>query len=464
MNIHLLSNSPTRVNSGFGIVSRNLALGLQKLGHNVSVSDMQNIYNREWWNGMCIYPMNSVENATTGNEFYISELQQLTSNLKDSKAEVMIIIYPAYDNVIASNRLHELHKNVVWYYPVEGENLPSVYTKELQKVKCVVPMTKQGCKELEKNGIRNIWKNDGVNREIYHGFDDKVFKRNDVGKDNNELHYCKWSTDKYQLIQDKKVLCERGCFKCNGYKNDCQWFEEEEFVVNVFGEEYVERVSKLHSLRNDFGFECIFGFTGENNGKRKKIDRLLDSFSKLCKSGDVKSSEVLLLMHTIPISANGLNLWEYVKKYDLGKCRVMFTYGVDELGNSWSDKALNIMYNSIDVNVSCSSAEGFGLPTLESMACGKPQVAPNYSSFIEMIKDETMENDRGLLADIQGYEFLNNGMRRALVSSKSIANLMSIMVEDKSLRNKLSNNAYNWSQHYTWDNICNKFNNLIINM
>ena len=80
MNIHILSNSPTRVNSGFGVVTCNLALGLNKLGHNVSVSDMQNIYNKEYWNGITIYPMNIVINAATGAGFYISELKILKIN------------------------------------------------------------------------------------------------------------------------------------------------------------------------------------------------------------------------------------------------------------------------------------------------------------------------------------------------------------------------------------------------
>lgn len=472
MNVQILSNSPTRVNSGFGIVCRGLANGLKELGHNVSVSDMQNIYNKQYWNGITIYPMNSVQNATTGNEFYISEFQQLVSNLKDSKADVMLIIYPTYDNVVSSNRLHEIHKNTVWYYPVDGLNISKTAFEELAKVKKVIPMTKNGREELLKGNIGNITK------EIYHGYDEKTFykiggregERNGSGSScskEEEYHYCKWCTDKYQLIQDPKVLCKRGCFDCRGNDVSCEGFEEEIITVNVCGEVYNGVVGNLELLKDQLGVDTIFEFTGENASTRKKIDRLLAAYSILCKSKDVNEKEVMLLMHTMPVSNNGLNLWDYIKKYDLMDKKILFVYGEEGLGNSWSDKALNVMYNSGDINISCSGAEGFGLPTLESMAVGKPQIGPRFSSFIELIgligeNGNECVGERGLLAKIQGFETLPNGLKRALVSSENTAELMNIMMDDKELRKTLGNNACKWAKDYTWSHISKEFDKLLV--
>lgn len=458
MHIHLLSNSPTRVNSGFGIACRGLALGMSRLGHEVSVSDMQNIYNKQYWNDICIYPMNSVQNATTGNLFYISEMQQLISNLKESKAEVLIIIYPAYDNVVASNHLHEVFGGkTIWYFPVDGENLPEVYLKELGKVTQVIPYTKQGREELVKGGLKN------VGNQVYLGYDDKNFYRFDENNKmgGGEKTYCKWSTQKYQLVQDGKVLCKRGCFECSGKVGECHWFEEEEITANLMGETYKGVVGNLEKLKDQFGVETIFGFTGENNGNRKKIDRLLNAYSSFLKERGTGDS--MLLLHTMPISNNGLNLWEYIKKYNLVGKKVLFVYGEDELGNSWSDKALNVMYNSIDVNISCSGAEGFGLPVLESMAVGIPQIGPRFSSFKELIGENGNETigERGLFGKIQGYETLKNGMKLGLVDSKAVANIMNTIVDDKDLRKKLAGNASEWSKSYTWDNVCNEFNKIL---
>jgi len=435
------------------------------LGHCVSVSDMQNIYNVQRWNGITIYPMNSVEGATGGN-FYISEMRQFIANLKDSSAEVVIIVYPTYDNVIVSNRLHEVLKKTIWYYPVDGANISASAFKELEKVSKVVPMTKDGKRELEKSGkLRNI------TREIYHGFDENIFYKIGNGKGDGkgdgksgedsdlEYHYCKWSTDKHQLTQDPKVLCKRGCFRCMGKLVGCEHFEEENITANLRGETYKGVVGNLGLLKKQFGVECVFGFTGENASDRKKIDRLLCSYGMLCKSDSRYKKETMLLMHTMPVSNSGLNLWDYIKKYDLIGANILFVYGEDELGNSWSDRALNVMYNSIDVNVSASGAEGFGLPTMESMAVGKPQIAPRFSSFIELVGSEG--EGRGMLADIEGYEELENGLKRALVSPKSMGRLMGEMVDGKGLVEEMSKNAYNWSRAYTWSNICSEFDSVI---
>jgi glycosyltransferase involved in cell wall biosynthesis len=414
---------------------------------------MQNIYNVQRWNGITIYPMNSVSNATTGGEFYISEMQQFIANLKDSVADVLIIVYPTYDNVVVSNRLHEVLKNTIWYYPVDGANISEGAFRELGKVSKVIPMTKDGGRELEKGKLGNVTK------EIYHGFDEKVFykiNKNDANEKKQEHHYCKWSTDKHQLTQDPKVLCKRGCFRCTGTVVGCEYIEEEKITANLRGEIYKGVVGNLELLKDQFGVECIFGFTGENASKRKKIDRLLNSYASLIKSDKSYRNETMLLMHTMPYSNNGLNLWDYIKKYNLIDANILFVYGEDELGNSWSDRALNVMYNSIDVNVSASGSEGFGLPTMESMAVGKPQIAPRFSSFIELVGE-----DRGLLADISGYETLDNGLKRALVSSKSMGDLMGMMISDGSLIEKMGNNAYDWSRAYTWSNICNGFNDVI---
>ncbi len=466
MNIHILSNSPKRVNSGFGVVTRNIALELKKKGYNISISDMQNIYNIEYWNEIKIYPMNSIEGAT-GNNFYINEIQQLIKNLQNSKADILIIIYPAYDNVIISNHLHEIFTNTIWYYMVEGKNIPKVYTNELKKVKKIITATKQGLKELKKTKLKNIH-----HKEIYHGFNPNDFYNLNINNKNDSdcLHYCKWAQERYMDLQDKKTICERGCIHCknrDAHYNHCPYYEEEKIIANINGDEFIGKISNLAKLKDQFGVETIFGFVGQNNGVRKKIDKLLEAYSILQKN--TTKNDTMLLLHTLPYSNNGLNLWEYIEKYNL-KTNVIFTYGEENLSNTWSTKALNIFYNIIDVNVSASSAEGFGLPTIESMACKKSNIGPRFSSFIELIEDKNSENknnkhDRGLLADIEKYEKTRNNMIRGLVSTISLAECMETLHYDKKHRNDLASNAYEWVwNNCTWEKICDQFDNLLKNM
>lgn len=460
-NIHLLSNSPTRVNSGFGIVCRNLAIGLKNIGYNVSVSDMQNVYNIEYWNRIKIYPLNSVGGAT-GNDFYINELKQFVKNLRDSKADCVIFIYPCYDDIGVMNKLYEVHDNTFWYYPCEGQNLPLPWIKELSKVKKVIPMTHQGHDELKKRGL-----NGNLSNFIYHGYDPILFKEIDVSKDSE---YCKWSCDNWQRIGDRKELCERGCFRCNNGKDlsSCKWYEKEKVIINFGdgGDELVGDVGKLSKIKDTFGVDCIYGFVGDNNGSRKRIDLLLNSYMSM--SNDIKKDSMLLL-HTLPFSGSGINLVNHIKKWEEkhGKNssgKISFIYGNDGMGNSWSDKALNMFYNVIDINATCSGAEGFCLPALESMAAGKSQIAPRFSSFIELIGDDDNFDDkfnRGLLADLSGYETLSNGIRRGIVSTKSMSDCMKILYDDVSKRKKLGNMGAEWAIQYTWKNVVGDFDNVL---
>jgi glycosyltransferase involved in cell wall biosynthesis len=49
---------------------------------------------------------------------------------------------------------------------------------------------------------------------------------------------------------------------------------------------------------------------------------------------------------------------------------------------------LAMMYNLCDVTVSLSDAEGFGLSTMESLACEVPIIVPRTGGLQEQVKDE----------------------------------------------------------------------------
>lgn len=55
-----------------------------------------------------------------------------------------------------------------------------------------------------------------------------------------------------------------------------------------------------------------------------------------------------------------------------------FLVGVDEETQSY-------MYSAADVLMECTMSEGFGLPVIESMACGTPVIATDFSSMPELV-------------------------------------------------------------------------------
>jgi glycosyltransferase involved in cell wall biosynthesis len=84
-----------------------------------------------------------------------------------------------------------------------------------------------------------------------------------------------------------------------------------------------------------------------------------------------KAKKCALVLHTQPIDENGTDLpavcemlFGYQEKYN-----IIFSAG------RLSPQQMNLLYNSIDVDILISSNEGWGLSLTEAMMCGKPIIA-----------------------------------------------------------------------------------------
>lgn len=72
------------------------------------------------------------------------------------------------------------------------------------------------------------------------------------------------------------------------------------------------------------------------------------------------------------------------------------------------DASLPLLYNAASLFVMPSLYEGFGLPALESMACGIPVISSNVSSLPEVV------GDAGILVDPSDEKALAEAMRKVL--------------------------------------------------
>ena len=115
--------------------------------------------------------------------------------------------------------------------------------------------------------------------------------------------------------------------------------------------------------------------------KRKRVDILLKSFLK----ADIDNSKLL-------IGGNGPDLHN-LKSIAKGDERVKFLGFID-------DDDMNKFYNSLDVFVFPTSIEGYGMPMVEAMACGKPVITIDDSIMPSDIKDRTYVCSKEELSDV----------------------------------------------------------------
>lgn len=121
-------------------------------------------------------------------------------------------------------------------------------------------------------------------------------------------------------------------------------------------------------------------FWNSRNARRKNPGSVVWWFNEFLKV--VGKDNAKLLMHTDPKDVHGPDLEAIINELGLINGEVMFSPG--RIG----PQDLAAMYNLADVTVSLSDAEGFGLSTMESLACEVPIVVPKTGGLQEQVKDE----------------------------------------------------------------------------
>lgn len=139
---------------------------------------------------------------------------------------------------------------------------------------------------------------------------------------------------------------------------------------------------------------------------RKNIENLIRGYSRIH------------LRESVRLVISGGKGWKYDEIFELVRelrleDSVIFTGYIDT-------KDLPALYSSAEVFCYPSFYEGFGLPVLESMACGTPVISSNVSSLPEVAGDAALlvnPNEPGQICDGINRVLEDEGFRRKLIDS-----------------------------------------------
>jgi len=177
------------------------------------------------------------------------------------------------------------------------------------------------------------------------------------------------------------------------------------------------------------------------NQPRKNFDKTLKAFKIFAQD----KPNARLWLHTSPID-QGYNLPQLIEVLGI-KDKVVFTPRYN-IANGLSERDLNILMNTFDVHLLPTQGEGFGIPILETMAAGVPQVVTDYTSHVEFAKEG------GLLIPVWEYDDFITGMphpvERAIPRPTEAAKLIQQIYEDTELRNKLAKGARVKAETMSW--------------
>ena len=139
---------------------------------------------------------------------------------------------------------------------------------------------------------------------------------------------------------------------------------------------------EIFSIKRELEAKNKFVFFWNNrNARRKQSGTILHWFKEFL--DEVGHDKATLLMHTEPSDPHGQNLDTIIEHLDLIDGQVAIS------NKKVSQEHLALLYNAADCTINIADAEGFGLSTLESLACETPIIVTLTGGLKEQVTDGT---------------------------------------------------------------------------
>lgn len=178
------------------------------------------------------------------------------------------------------------------------------------------------------------------------------------------------------------------------------------------------------------------------NQPRKNFDKVIKAFSVFAKD----KPNARLWLHTAVQDA-AYNLPKLAWMYGVGD-KVCFTPNYN-LTRGLSEQEFNMLMNVFDVHFLPGQGEGFGIPILETMSCGVPQVVTDYTSYMEWAEDASILIPVDRIDDfITG---IPHAVERAIPKVSECVKCLNKLYYDKELRLQLGKNARAIAEKMTWE-------------
>jgi len=163
--------------------------------------------------------------------------------------------------------------------------------------------------------------------------------------------------------------------------------------------------------------------------------------------------DVILYLHCAPRDC-GWELLDLQEDFGL-KGSIIFNPDL-QIGRGVDERTLAAIYNSIDIFTLPTRGEGFGLPVLEAMSCGRPIVVTDYSAHPEWCREA------GILVPpkVLEAEPLTN-IRRAIIDIDEYVEGIITLLDSEELREEYGKKGREQALKMDWNIICKQWEKII---
>jgi glycosyltransferase involved in cell wall biosynthesis len=191
-------------------------------------------------------------------------------------------------------------------------------------------------------------------------------------------------------------------------------------------------------IRKGLGFDedAFIVLTVADNQERKNLWAGFEIIKRLTKQANDKKIRHILV--TREENEVGWRLKDLAASLGISQEVVIFKRGMTQ-------KELWSLYSISDVYLSCSKAEGLGMPLLEAMACGIPVVGTDTGAIHELL------DKKGFLIPPE-YEFIDvwGNSKRSMVNIELAASALSTLMMTDRKATFLGENGRKYVESRTW--------------
>lgn len=188
---------------------------------------------------------------------------------------------------------------------------------------------------------------------------------------------------------------------------------------------------------------CV-GVVGRNQ-HRKRLDLSIQAFADFVRRA--RADDARLLIHSAPTGETGCDLRAVARFHGVAD-RVLVVH--PPLGTGFSEEQMALEYGVMDAHLTTTQGEGWGLCTLEAMACGVPCIVPDWSALGEWAAGAAIAvpcSSTGLNAPLNAAPYTVGGVPDREATCEALVRLY----EDAELRQEHSRRGTELARRYSWE-------------